>query len=74
MSFQHNTLTVQYHRHIPNTMEGVVYKKMLQERIVQAIQDDAVVTVYFQGLSRIDIQTPPPPEPVKNPATKPGRK
>ena len=55
-------------------MEGVVYKKMLQERIVQAIQDDAVVTVYFQGLSRIDIQTPPPPEPANKPATKPGKK
>jgi len=63
VSFQFNTLTVTYHRYIPNTMEGVVYRKMLQERIVQAIQDDPVVTAYFDGLARIDIQAPPAPEP-----------
>ena len=54
IDYKYNTLTIQATKRIPNTD----YHKKLQDRIVQYINADAVVTQFFSGCSRIDIRQP----------------
>lgn len=54
VEFKHNTLTIQASKRVPTTE----YYKKLQDRIVQYINADPVVTQFFSGCSRIDIRQP----------------
>lgn len=66
VDYKYNTLTIQATKRIPNTD---FYKK-LQDRIVQYIQADTVVTQFFSGCSRIDIRQPEAPSTAEKAAGK----
>ena len=57
VEFRYNTLTIQATKRVPNSE----YYKKLQDRIVQYIEADPVVTTFFNGLTRIDIRQPEAP-------------
>ncbi|MDP9016935.1 MAG: hypothetical protein M3N19_01265 [Candidatus Eremiobacteraeota bacterium] len=54
VDYKYNTLTIQASKRVPTTE----YYKKLQDRIVQYINADPVVTQFFTGCSRIDIRQP----------------
>lgn len=57
VDYKYNTLTIQATKRVPNAD----FHKKLQDRIVQYIQADPVVTAFFSGCSRIDIRQPEAP-------------
>ena len=58
VDFKYGSLTLRSEKTIPNTPQGLDYRKKLRERITEAINADTVVAHFFNGLTRIEIHSP----------------